>query len=401
MQVFKAREFVRDWLTSNQITISPTGTLVDREERTYAQIFDSLYLDSIELRREYNRDKQPAHRAPTLERTELLAAMDELIAKDRAAHLATKRTQIQCTSESLSELRRFVRALNPVSEHLELNVVILAHWCLNVKRKMWSRPTYWETMPVLTGAQGAGKSWALRKLFEPIIEYTNSGLGLDEVTDSRAATAMNEHYVIFFDEMAGVAKTEMEELKQLITSRTVSYRIMTTNKVAQIPNNSSFIGASNHQLAVLLHDTTGMRRFYDIKCAKAIDGRELDSIDYMALWRGIDESRTSYIDQHIEAIRDVQKDYVGADDVQLFVESFGLTPTVMTDSIETKELYGDYKSWAHDHGFKPRGANNFGKRLTEFGIKTKTERRRPAGFKYVYVISRDGKQTLEASFRNP
>lgn len=397
-----ARDYVGAWLEINNISVKPDGELLDpRRARTRSQLFETLYLDSIEQRRAHNKGLKPTDRCPTLDRTELEAALNEIVDAEKQKHLESIRARLKCDGENLEPLKQHLQCLKgePPSD---LDLAVSAQWHLNVKRKLFGMPTWWEMMVILVGAQGGGKTWITTKYhLKPLRDYTNDGMAVDEAIDSRVLKQLTNHYVMFFDEMSGVQRTDMERLKNLITSSEVAYRPMYSNNIEKLRNNSSFMGASNNPIGLLLTDRTGMRRFYELKCAPKCDISAAETIDYEALWRGIDETKKSYVDDLLPQLRETQAEYKAVDEVALFVEHYGLRPEgdEDTSSIETKVLYGDYKEWSTQHGHPVLQANFFGKKLIANGVLPKNERVKPKGFKYVYVISEAAHQALDSQFR--
>lgn len=397
--LFNVRDYVKVWLATESIQIHPNGNLIDPNRgRTKSEIFDSIYLDSIQQRRAYNRGKKPDYRAPAFERPELTAAIDELIVLERRTLLNQARDSVRCSVENLKPISEFVQAITG-RKNCHLDIAVICHWLRNVKRKLLGQKSDWEMMPVLTGKQGGGKTWSLKALFQPLIDYT-SEMSLDKICDSRHARALMTSYIIFFDEMAGVQKADLETLKNLITTHHLHNRPLYSNTIEQIQNNASFIGASNHQLDVLLYDNTGMRRFYDVKCADKVNFEAIKKIDYRALWKGIDESKL-YLETCWPELHMVQQESEAIDEIKEFVETYGLAPVdgMETSPIETKTLQGDYKLWAVANGYTPRHGNFLGKRLRNLGIESFRDNVKPVGQVRKYRVSKAGHDLLEETYR--
>src|SRR5690606_33804221 len=85
-------------------------------------------------------------------------------------------------------------------------------------------------MPVLLGPQGKGKStFVLDFLTRPVSELCAS-TDFSEIQDGRTAELW-KHLVLFLDEMGHAAKADIDVIKNRITSPTITYRPMGTNRV--------------------------------------------------------------------------------------------------------------------------------------------------------------------------
>jgi hypothetical protein len=94
------------------------------------------------------------------------------------------------------------------------------------------------------------------------------------------------------DELAGLAKAEIEKVKSVLTAPVLTYRPMRSNTFVDVPNNMMMIGTSNLSLGEIVRDHTGMRRFYEMpgNVDKA-HWRAINALDYAALWAGAVDER--------------------------------------------------------------------------------------------------------------
>ena len=60
---------------------------------------------------------------------------------------------------------------------------ILKHFIWQIKRKLWKKPVKEDIMPDFVGATGAGKSYNLLKLLEPIEELTYQAPSMTMLND--------------------------------------------------------------------------------------------------------------------------------------------------------------------------------------------------------------------------
>ena len=174
--------------------------------------------------------------------------------------------------------------------HAEVKTV-LKHFIWQIKRKMSSLPVKYHMMPVLTGKQEIGKSTIVKQLIGPVISFS-AMTTFKAITDDRSHKLWN-NYVLILDEMGNSTQSNIEEIKQKVTSDSFTARIMRTNDDTTVINFATMIGTSNKDLSRLVFDDTGMRRFFQISCRTSFDWDITNNIDYTVLWRSINESEES------------------------------------------------------------------------------------------------------------
>ncbi len=145
-------------------------------------------------------------------------------------------------------------------------------------------------MPIINGHQGTGKTEFLERLVSPIKENV-SFPNLKEITDSRNRQLW-KRWVLVVDEMEGYEKADVDALKNVITKKVVSGRIMFTGDDFNERNDACLIGNSNKSLDELVKDCTGMRRFIQLNWADlGEDGWAIiNATDFLALWRSVNEA---------------------------------------------------------------------------------------------------------------
>ena len=152
-------------------------------------------------------------------------------------------------------------------------------------------------MIVLAGITNTGKTQAIIKLFKPFKELVDTMM-LDAIADERHDFRLTSNAIIFFDEMAATRKVNVEALKNKITSKWLNYRPLGKTTRVQGKNFASFIGTSNSHVADIIHDPTSSRRYFEYWVAQRCNWSEINTIDYIQLWRGIDEgNNTTYINE--------------------------------------------------------------------------------------------------------
>ena len=120
---------------------------------------------------------------------------------------------------------------------------------------------------VLEGAQGIGKSTALRILFDPI------GAGwfrdhLESVDNKDSAQQLIGNWCTEISELGAVnsRRAELEKVKVYISRQIDSYRPPYGRNVQDFPRRNVFAGSTNE--ANYLRDSTGNRRWWPVPCGK-------------------------------------------------------------------------------------------------------------------------------------
>ena len=119
-----------------------------------------------------------------------------------------------------------------------------------------------DTMLVLNGGQGIGKSTLIKKLAG---EWFSDSLILSDTKDSKtAAEKLQGYWILEIGELAGLRKAEEETLKGFLSRQNDIYRAAFGRRTAQHPRQCIFIGTTNAESGYL-RDTTGGRRFWPVE----------------------------------------------------------------------------------------------------------------------------------------
>jgi predicted P-loop ATPase len=116
-------------------------------------------------------------------------------------------------------------------------------------------------MPILEAPQGAGKSKALRQLFEPW--FTDD---LAEFGSKDASMQVRAAWCIEVAELSAMTRGEIERVKAFITRQIDRFRPSYGRRVIEVPRQAVFFGSTN--ALEYLKDETGGRRFWPIRCGK-------------------------------------------------------------------------------------------------------------------------------------
>jgi predicted P-loop ATPase len=122
----------------------------------------------------------------------------------------------------------------------------------------------YDTVPILEGSQGKGKSSAIEALFTPWFSDDLAELGSKD-----AAMQVRCAWAIEIAELASMGRPEIERVKAFITRSVDRFRPSYGRRVETVPRQSVLIGTTNTDQ--YLKDETGGRRFWPIRCNGKID----------------------------------------------------------------------------------------------------------------------------------
>lgn len=365
------RRYVEYWMNYNKVTVTASGSL---KSSNGTPELSAMILDHHELVKAVNTkirhnhlesgSETPPKLIKPITKTLLEYAWADFPATRHAAARAALIQKLTPYAGDNDEIAKWLKGI--VKNPSELDEVVIKHFIWQVKRKMLGLPVVYHICPIFFGKQNGGKTTSIQKLISPAADVVLE-LGPDEATDQRAKAGFEKNYVCFFDEMANMARVEMESLKRLITSERLSYRPLHTNTVKTVEQNCSFIGASNKSLQEVIYDPTGLRRFYEFVCLDRCDFEVINSTDYTRLWAGIDgHLERGYLEPLLQNLQEHQTERVTEDEVSHFVRETGLQLPGPTKPMAAAALYNSYVVWRAQagHAVKPALAiNTFGARL--------------------------------------
>lgn len=394
------REFINSWLKSKTITVDRNGSFVSGVHKwSPKQLLHTILLDYDEHHRQYNRveeqkPKGQGRKVRRIGKDAIESAITEYVAARRNEHRAKLIDAIQfCGSEgNLSELRKFIFAM--CGKEDETYLAVLAHFIWQVKRKAFHLPVQYHMMPILTGIQGNGKSTAIRdKFLSPVKDFMTRP-SLADLADKKRAEAYQYNYVAFCDEMEQADRTDIDGLKNFITTDKLNVREMYSPHELEFAQNCTPIGCTNRSLATLIYDPTGMRRFFEILTDPQLKQNGwglLDKIDYLKMWKQIDENIPGpdcYIIPLMDSILTHQEELRVESPIESFLIESGAMPIKGDDVAEVASdaFFSDYKMFSNQNGHKTKDKSFFGKHLVNFGI-TKCRKRVGARQSYFYTVN--------------
>ena len=118
-----------------------------------------------------------------------------------------------------------------------------------------------DTMLVLNGPQGVGKSTLISRLAG---DWFSDSLNLSDTKDKTAAEKLQGYWILEIGELAGLKKTEIETLRGFLSRQNDIYRASFGRRATPHPRQCVFIGTTNAENGYL-RDTAGNRRFWPVK----------------------------------------------------------------------------------------------------------------------------------------
>ena len=118
-----------------------------------------------------------------------------------------------------------------------------------------------DTMLVLNGPQGVGKSTLISRLGG---EWFSDSLNLSDTRDKTAAEKLQGVWILEIGELAGLRKAEVETLRSFLSRQNDIYRASFGKRATPHLRQCVFFGTTNEERGYL-RDTTGNRRFWPVR----------------------------------------------------------------------------------------------------------------------------------------
>ncbi|MEB5927214.1 virulence-associated E family protein [Enterococcus faecalis] len=148
-------------------------------------------------------------------------------------------------------------------EDTEYTREVTKKWFTGAVARIYRPGVKFEIVPILSGAQGVGKSTLVNKLAP---DFFSDGLrGLGETKDD--LQFLIGSWLLEISELSAMKKTEVEKTKQFISAREDRFRVVYGDIPQRYPRTCVFIGTSNPDQ--YLKDKTGNRRFYPLPCERS------------------------------------------------------------------------------------------------------------------------------------
>lgn len=148
-----------------------------------------------------------------------------------------------------------------------------AKWLVGAVSRVFEPGCKFDSVLILEGSQGLGKSMALRAL----ATFGGQDFFLDSVGDIRSKDTlmtMQGKLIVEIAELASFRKSENEEIKAFITRQVDEYRPPYARTVLRRPRFFVLAGSTNETEEGYLTDSTGNRRYWPVMCG-SIDAEAL------------------------------------------------------------------------------------------------------------------------------
>lgn len=145
------------------------------------------------------------------------------------------------------------------ANNTELNKALTRKTLCAAVARVFQPGIKFDTMLVLEGGQGIGKSRLLRRIG---LEWFTDSLKLTDARDKTAAELIQGYWLIEIGELAGLSKMDERILKGFLSSQDDVYRASYGRRTNPHPRQCIFIGTTNDD--EFLTDVTGNRRYWII-----------------------------------------------------------------------------------------------------------------------------------------
>lgn len=155
----------------------------------------------------------------------------------------------------------FIDTLGVEDDPAGYSRAVTRRWLVGAVKRVYEPGCKFEMVPMLTGAQGIGKSTLVRRLATPM--FFNGGLRGMKDKDDKINLLGN--WIIELGEITAFKRSTIEDIKQFISDQEDKYREPYGKLSVPHPRKSVFIGTTNE--SEFLKDSTGNRRFFPLKCS--------------------------------------------------------------------------------------------------------------------------------------
>ena len=198
-----------------------------------------------------------------------------------------------------------------------------------------------DSVPVLDGAQGIGKSTLFRMLAGS--KYYSETLSLTDMSDKDGAEKLQGIWIAEIPELAGMKKADIEKVKAFLSTLDDQYRPSYGKVVESHPRQCIIIATVNGDRGYL-RDITGNRRFWILKCRQkdpvrkfdiAPDERDQIWAEAVHLWKG--GEKLFLEDELADESEKAQRAAMEADDRLGMVEQY--LDTLLPENWRDMDLY--------------------------------------------------------------
>ncbi len=181
----------------------------------------------------------------------------------------------------------------------QMNRVYAQKWGISAVARAYEWGCKVDTMLILKGLQGAGKS----EFFKCIAGVCPSGQSYfsDANIDVKSVdglTKLRLAWIHEWAELSGMNRAEVNDVKRFLTTQTDQYRPKYGRKETVHPRHSVIVGTVNDD--EILQDSTGSRRFWIVECGGVEGERIYDETELLAVRDAIWAESVHYYKQGVQ-----------------------------------------------------------------------------------------------------
>ncbi len=210
--------------------------------------------------------------------------------------------------------------------------------CAAVKR-IYNPGIKFDTLLVLIGAQGIGKSTLIAKLGG---EWFSDSLALSDINDGKAAAEKVQGiWIMEIPELAGMRKAEQEKVKAFVSRQDDKYRAAFGHRVQPHLRQCIFFGTTNADSG-FLRDITGNRRFWPVNVSGESNKKpwDLTEDDVAQIWAEVltMKNESLILPDELEAEAEkARDDAIEIDERTGFVQQY--LETLLPENWDEMDLY--------------------------------------------------------------
>lgn len=197
-----------------------------------------------------------------------------------------------------------------------------------------------DSMLVLNGPQGAGKSTLISKLGG---EWFSDSLSLSDTKDKTAAEKLQGYWILEIGELAGLKKAEVETLRSFLSRQNDIYRASFGRRATPHLRQCVFFGTTNAEKGYL-RDTTGNRRFWPVKTpgGGTKQSWHITYAEIIQIWAEtltyVKDGEKLYLDASLEKLaKDEQREAMESDEREGLVRDY--LDMLLPEDWDTMDLY--------------------------------------------------------------
>lgn len=208
-----------------------------------------------------------------------------------------------------------------------------------------------DTMLVLNGPQGVGKSTLISRLAG---EWFSDSLNLSDTKDKTAAEKLQGYWIMEIGELAGLKKAEVETLRSFLSRQNDIYRASFGKRATPHLRQCVFFGTTNAEKGYL-RDTTGNRRFWPVRTpgSSRRHSWELSVEDIRQIWAEVlvyvKAGERLYLDGNMEDVaKSEQREAMESDEREGLVREY--LDTLLPEKWDDMDLF-ERRNFLHGDDF--------------------------------------------------